>query len=383
MTEHDPKLFSPFRLRGVGARNRVVISPMCQYSADEGRVNDWHLVQLGRYALGGAGLVFAEATAVSRAGRITHGDLGIWSDEHIPGLRRLADFLRTQGAVAGIQLGHAGRKGSTQRPWHGGAPLEPNSSGSTGKEGAWPTVSASALPLRENAPAPEAMDAAALMTLKQDFVNATRRALSAGFQVIELHCAHGYLLHQFLSPLSNLREDRYGGELASRCLYPLEVVEALRAAIPEDKPLLVRISAVDALEDGWTLDDSLYFARELKARGVDLIDCSSGGLGGAATASGAPRGFGFQVPYAEAIRRQVDIPTMAVGLIIEAQQAETILRQGQADLVAIAREALNNPNWALHAEQALRSEAGFEKWPEQAGWWLANRARTLKKLAKF
>ncbi|MCL1484643.1 MAG: NADH:flavin oxidoreductase/NADH oxidase [Marinobacter sp.] len=281
--------------------------------------------------------------------------------------------------LAGIQLGHAGRKGSTQRPWHGSTPLDKDSSG---KESAWPTVSASALPLREDAPVPEALDAAALKSLKQAFVDATRRALSAGFEVIELHCAHGYLLHQFLSPLSNLREDCYGGELASRCRYPLEVVEALRESIPGDKPLLVRISAVDALEDGWTLEDSLYFAGELKARGVDLIDCSSGGLGGAATASGAPRGFGFQVPYAEAIRRQVDIPTMAVGLIVEARQAETILRRGQADLVAIAREALNNPNWALHAEQALRAEADFKQWPEQVGWWLANRARTLKKLAK-
>jgi len=380
MIDANPKLFSPFQLRSVKARNRVVISPMCQYSADDdGRVNDWHLVQLGRYALGGAGLVFAEATAVSREGRITHGDLGIWSDEHIPGLRRLAEFLRTHGAVAGIQLSHAGRKGSAQRPWHGGAPLDHDSSC---KEIAWPTVSASALPMRDDAPAPEALDTTAMQSLKQAFVAAAQRALDAGFDVIELHCAHGYLLHQFLSPLSNKREDCYGRNRESRCRYPLEVVEALRAAIPEDKPLLVRISAVDGLEDGWSLEDSLYFAGELKARGVDLIDCSSGGLGGAATASGVPRGFGFQVPYAETIRRQADIPTLAVGLIVEARQAEMILRRGQADLIAIAREALNNPNWALHAEQALRAEADFNQWPEQVGWWLANRARTLKKLTK-
>lgn len=380
MIDANPKLFSPFQLRSVKARNRVVISPMCQYSADDdGRVNDWHLVQLGRYALGGAGLVFAEATAVSREGRITHADLGIWSDEHIPGLRRLAEFLRTHGAVAGIQLSHAGRKGSAQRPWHGGAPLDQDSSC---KESAWPTVSASALPLRDDAPAPEALDTTAMQSLKQAFVAAAQRALDAGFDVIELHCAHGYLLHQFLSPLSNKREDCYGRNRESRCRYPLEVVEALRAAIPEDKPLLVRISAVDGLEDGWSLEDSLYFAGELKARGVDLIDCSSGGLGGAATASGVPRGFGFQVPYAETIRRQADIPTLAVGLIVEARQAEMILRRGQADLIAIAREALNNPNWALNAEQALRAEADFNQWPEQVGWWLANRARTLKKLTK-
>lgn len=380
MIDANPKLFSPFQLRSVKVRNRVVISPMCQYSADDdGRVNDWHLVQLGRYALGGAGLVFAEATAVSREGRITHGDLGIWSDEHIPGLRRLAEFLRTHGAVAGIQLSHAGRKGSAQRPWHGGAPLDHDSSC---KESAWPTVSASALPLRDDAPAPDALDTTAMQSLKQAFVAAAQRALDAGFDVIELHCAHGYLLHQFLSPLSNKREDCYGRNRESRCRYPLEVVEALRAAIPEDKPLLVRISAVDGLEDGWSLEDSLYFAGELKARGVDLIDCSSGGLGGAATASGVPRGFGFQVPYAETIRRQADIPTLAVGLIVEARQAEMILRRGQADLIAIAREALNNPNWALHAEQALRAEADFNQWPEQVGWWLANRARTLKKLTK-
>ncbi|PMR74776.1 NADH:flavin oxidoreductase/NADH oxidase [Billgrantia endophytica] len=379
MDSAGSRLFSPLRLRGLEIPNRVVISPMCQYSAEEGLVNDWHLVQLGRYALGGAGLVFTEASAVTRDGRITHGDLGIWSDEHIPGLRRLAQFLRQHGAVPAIQLGHAGRKGSTQRPWEGGAPLQADTSG----EAPWPTLSASPLPLSERAPSPTALSPTRLEVLKQAYVDAAGRALEAGFEVIELHCAHGYLLHQFLSPLSNQRKDQYGGDRSARCRYPLEVVDALRACIPEHLPLLVRISVVDALEGGWSLEDSIDFASHLKAAGVDLIDCSSGGLGGPATAAGVPRGYGFQVPFAEAVRREADIPTMAVGLIVDAKQAEAILQQAQADLIAIAREALFNPNWALHAEQALSPETGFSRWPQQVGWWLANRARILRKLGKL
>ena len=379
MQSSQPRLFTPFRLRGVALKNRVVISPMCQYSSADGFANDWHLVQLGRFALGGAGLIFTEAAAVSAEGRITHGDLGIWSDKHIPGLRRLSEFIKSQGAVPAIQLAHAGRKGSSQRPWHGGAALGEADEIERG-EAAWPTVAPSPLPVSENAPPPRELTEADLAGIKHEFQAAAARALQAGFDVIELHCAHGYLLHEFLSPLANARSDQYGGELANRCRFPLEVARLLRESWPQEKPMFVRISAVDGVDGGWTVDDSVYFADRLKALGIDVVDCSSGGLAGSATAARVPRGLGFQVGFAEAVRRRSDIATMAVGLILEPEQAETILENGQADLIAIAREALFNPNWTLHAEQQLRGEPVFDQWPEQAGWWLANRARTLAKL---
>lgn len=372
------QLFTPLRLRGIELRNRVVISPMCQYSAVEGMVNDWHLVQLGRYALGGAGMVFAEASAVTRDGRITHGDLGIWSDTHIPGLRRLATFLHQQGATPAIQLAHAGRKGSVQRPWEGGAPL--NLSQHAADEPPWPTVSAGDQPQDDQAPLPLALSVAEMEALKHRYVEAAQRAVEAGFEVIELHCGHGYLLHQFLSPLSNNRQDGYGGSLTNRCRYPLEIVAAIRKSLPENMPMLVRLSAVDGLPGGWELQDSLYLSQHLKEAGVDMVDCSSGGLTGSATANRMKRGYGFQVPFAATIRQTVGIPTMAVGFIVEAAQAEAIVQRGQADLVAIAREALVNPHWALHAEQQLDPQAGFERWPQQVRGWLANRARALKRL---
>lgn len=374
------QLFTPLRLGGVETPNRIVISPMCQYSAIEGMVNDWHLVQLGRYALGGAGMVFAEASAVTRDGRITHGDLGIWSDRHIPGLRRLATFLSQQGSIPAIQLAHAGRKGSAARPWEGGAPL--SASDYTPGEPPWPTVSSGDKPLADQDSPPSTLTIAEMKVLKSDYVKAAKRALSAGFKVIELHCGHGYLLHQFLSPLSNNRQDTYGGSLTNRCRYPLEIVDALRVILPEHTALLVRISAVDGQVDGWNLQDSIHFGCRLKEVGVDMIDCSSGGIAGSATTTGITRGYGFQVPFAEAIRQAVEIPTMAVGLIVEAVQAEEVLQRGQADLIAIAREALVNPHWALHAEQQLNPKAGFESWPQQVRSWLANRARTLQRLSK-
>jgi 2,4-dienoyl-CoA reductase-like NADH-dependent reductase (Old Yellow Enzyme family) len=379
MSNPAPHLFQSFRLRNVECRNRVVISPMCQYSARDGFVSDWHLVELGRYALGGAGMVFVEATAVEKRGRITHGDVGLWSDEHIPGLRRIADFLRAEGSVPGIQLGHAGRKGSAQRPWHGGGALGAVDREQRGEE-AWETVAPSALPVGENWHTPVALEAADLEDLKSAWRDAAERANEAGFDVIELHCAHGYLLHQFLSPISNTRTDGYGGSLEARCRFPLEVARVLRDTWPADKPMFVRVSAVDGVDGGLSLDDTLYFARALKALDIDLIDCSSGGIGGSATAARVPRGYGFQVPYAEAVRERVGIPTMAVGLIVDPAQAEAIVAKGQADLVAIAREALVDPNWPLHAEQALLGGATFERWPEQFDWWLTNRARTLEKL---
>ncbi len=373
-------LFSPFGLRSVTLKNRIVISPMCQYSAQDGRVSDWHLVHLGRFALGGAAMVMVEATAVEAQGRITYGDLGLWHDDQVPGLRRIADFLRAQGAVPAIQLAHAGRKASMQRPWHGNGPLDETDfrRGETG----WDIVAPSNVPVDQGWLAPAALEPADLERLKNSWRAAARRAHAAGFQVLELHAAHGYLLHEFLSPLSNRRSDAWGGDLDGRCRFPLEVAEALREVWPEDKPLLVRLSSVDGVDGGWTLEDTVHLAQALKVRGVDLIDCSSGGIAGSATAARVRRYPGFQVPFAETVRREAGIATMAVGLILDAEQAESVVREERADLVAIAREALFNPNWPLHAAQRLGAESGFDDWPVQAGWWLERRARGLAALGE-
>ncbi len=374
-----PLLFRPLSLRGVPLRNRIVISPMCQYSAVDGLASDWHLVHLGRFALGGAGTVFVEATAVHPRGRITHGDLGLWSDSQIPPLRRIARFLAEHGAVPAIQLAHAGRKASMQRPWHGNGPID--GTDRARGEDAWPVVAPSALPMDEGWLVPHELSPAEMAALREAWRQAAVRALESGFEIVELHAAHGYLLHEFLSPLSNRRTDAYGGDRAGRMRFPLEVAETLRAVWPQDRPVFVRVSAVDGIEGGWTLEDTVAFARELKARGVDLVDCSSGGLAGSATAARVPRGPGFQVPFAERIRREAELMTMAVGLIVEPQQAENILKKGQADLVAIGREALFDPNWPAHAELALgASRDPFASWPVQHGWWLERRERALRAL---
>ncbi|RUQ66383.1 NADH:flavin oxidoreductase/NADH oxidase [Azospirillum doebereinerae] len=371
-----PRLATPLALRSVTLRNPVVISPMCQYSAVDGMAGEWHRVHLGRFAMGGAGLVIVEATAVTEQGRITPGDLGLWDDRHVGPLRGIAAMLRELGAVPGIQLGHAGRKASTQRPWQGHGPL--GAEDAARGEPPWPVVSASPLPVADGWPTPHQLDRDGLAAIVEAWRTATLRALDAGFEVVELHCAHGYLLHQFLSPLSNTRSDGYGGDVAGRCRFPLEVARAVRGAWPDDKPMFVRISATDWIEGGWTLEDSVVFARDLKALGVDVIDCSSGGMVGvSATAAAVPRHPGFQVPFAETIRREAGIATMAVGLILDGPQAEAILRDGRADLVAIGREALVDPNWPLRARQQLTGDGDFDGWPEQAGWWLGRRARTL------
>jgi 2,4-dienoyl-CoA reductase-like NADH-dependent reductase (Old Yellow Enzyme family) len=374
-----PRLFTPIALRGVTLKNRIVISPMCQYSAVEGHANDWHLVHLGRFALGGAAMVFTEATAVEARGRITHGDLGLWSDAHIEGLRRLAAFLRGHGAVPAIQLAHAGRKASMQRPWHGNGPL--GAEDLARGDQPWEIVAPSALPLDEGWLVPHELTLDEIAALQRAWRAATRRAHEAGFEVLELHSAHGYLGHEFLSPLSNRRNDRYGGDLAGRMRFSLELAETVRAAWPADKPLFVRLSAVDGLEGGWTIEDTVVLAREVAARGVDVIDCSSGGLAGSATAARIKREPGFQVPYAERVRRDAGVKTMAVGLILEPDQAEAILQAGQADLIAIGRQALYDPSWALHAEAALGLQGEFESWPVQAGWWLERRRRTMARSA--
>lgn len=350
---------------------------MCQYSAVDGFANDWHLVHLGRFALGGAGIIFVEATSVSPEGRITHGCLGLWSDDHVSGLRRIADFIREHGAVPAIQLGHAGRKASSQRPWFGNGPLD-DSDFERG-DMPWEIIGPSPVALQAGWMVPRAIDRGDMDCLIAAWEAAARRAMLAGFEVIEIHAAHGYLLHSFLSPLSNRRDDEYGGSRKARARFPLELVAAVRAAWPRDRPLFVRISAVDGIEGGWTLEDTIWFAGRLKGLGVDVIDCSSGGIGGSSTVARIKREPGYQVPFAGSVRHRVGIPTMAVGLILDSSQAESILADGSADIVAVGRQALVEPNWPHHALDALEGDApvSYSAWPRQAGWWLVRRQRSM------
>jgi 2,4-dienoyl-CoA reductase-like NADH-dependent reductase (Old Yellow Enzyme family) len=376
----SPLLFEPIELRKVRARNRVVVSPMCQYSASEGMTGDWHFVHLGKFAQGGAGIVFVEATAVEARGRITHGDVGLWSDAHIPGLARIASFLREQGAVPAIQLAHAGRKASMARPWYGNGPLTGEDAARGDK--AWATVGPTDSPVAEGWQLPAPAGDAELAAIRDAFVAATRRAIAAGFEIVELHGAHGYLLHSFLSPISNRRTDRYGGSRENRMRFPLEVAREMRAAWPADKPLFLRCSSIDDAEGGWSLEDTLVFARELAKTGVDVIDCSSGGIAGSATAATKTllrRVPGFQLPFAERVRRDTGLKTMAVGLILTPRQAEDALQAGRADLIAVGREMLFNPNWPLHAALELGADPEFAAWPRQYGWWLTRREASLER----
>jgi 2,4-dienoyl-CoA reductase-like NADH-dependent reductase (Old Yellow Enzyme family) len=376
-----PLLFQPLELRGVRLRNRIVISPMCQYSAQDGQVTDWHFVHLGKFAQGGAGAVFVEATAVERRGRITHGDTGIWDDAHIAGLKRIAQFVKSQGAVPGLQLAHAGRKASMARPWHGNGPLTRADLERGDKP--WSIIAPTDQPIDPSWIAPRAFKEGDFQAVLAAYRNAVRRAVAAGFDLLELHAAHGYLLHSFLSPLSNTRKDDYGGSLANRMRFPLEVAAEVRKAWPASKPLFVRTSSIDDVEGGWSLEDTVLFSRELKKLGVDVVDCSSGGIQGSATAATrtlVKRVPGFQVPFAERVRSEAGMKTMAVGLILTPQQAEEVLAAGRADLVAIGREALFDPNWPLHAALALGVDPEFAQWPEQYGWWLTRRENLLKQL---
>ncbi|UJW86697.1 NADH:flavin oxidoreductase/NADH oxidase [Devosia sp. SL43] len=352
------KLFSPATLRGLTLRNRTVVAPMCQYSAKDGFANDWHLVHLGRFAIGGFGLVVLEATGVTAEGRISYGDLGLWKDEQIAPLARIVDFLHSQGAAAGIQLAHAGRKASTPVSWH--KDLSEAEKSTLGFEH-WTPVAPSAVPHTDTNPefqTPTALDAAGIRNVIDSFAAAAIRANQAGFDTVEIHAAHGYLLNQFLSPLANKRTDEYGGSRENRMRLVLEVTEAVRAVWPADKPLLARLSVTDWHPDGWQIEDSVALARELKARGVDAIDCSSGGFDGAVIKAVA----GYQVHLAKAVRDGADIPTMAVGLLGDAHQAETILVDGEADFIALARAALDDPNWAVHANHELGA-SNYDLWP--------------------
>lgn len=345
-------LFEPIKIADVEFRNRVFVSPMCQYSSQDGMPNDWHLVHLGSRAVGGAGMVMVEATAVTPEGRISPADSGIWSDAHAQAFERITRFISEQGSVPAIQLAHAGRKGSTDVPWRGGKAVDSDAGG-------WTPLAPSALAFAEDYPMPQAMSAAQLDQLVDDFVAAARRAGDAGFRCIELHMAHGYLLHEFLSPLSNRREDEYGGALDNRMRLPLRVARAVREVWPETLPLSVRISATDWIEGGWDLEQSLELSHHLKALGVNVIDCSSGGLLPSAV---IPVGPGYQTAFAEGVRREVGIATIAVGMITNPVQAEHILRTGQADAVMLARELLRDPYWPLRAARELHAEV---EWPVQ------------------
>ena len=338
------ELFSPIRFRGVTLANRVAVSPMCEYSYEDGFSNDWQLVHLGSRAVGGAGLVMTEATAVLPEGRITPGDVGIWKDEHIAPLKRVVDFIHAQGARAGVQLAHAGRKASMEIPWKPERVVPP-------VEGGWENVMApSAIAFKEDYAQPQAISEAEIARVVRAFAEAAVRAKKAGFDVVEVHSAHGYLLHEFLSPLSNQRTDKYGGAFENRTRLLLEVVDAVRGVLPEDAPVFVRLSATDWAEGGWDIDESVQLAKLLKEHGVDLVDTSSGG--NIATQK-IPVGPGYQVPFAERIRREAGIATGAVGMITEAKQAEAIIAEGKADIVLLAREMLRDPYWAVHAAKEL------------------------------
>ncbi|MFA7095313.1 MAG: NADH:flavin oxidoreductase/NADH oxidase [Gammaproteobacteria bacterium] len=345
-------LFSSFTLRSVTFKNRIFLAPMCQYSAENGVPNEWHLVHLGSRAVGGAALVMAEATAVVPEGRISPYDLGLWNDEQAQAFRPIVQFIKAHGAVPAIQLAHAGRKAATDAPWKGGRPLAT-------AQGGWQPVGPSAIPFAAGYPTPREMTAADMDHVKDAFAAAARRALAAGFEVVEVHMAHGYLLHEFLSPLSNKRSDEYGGTLENRMRFPLRVAQAVRDAWPDDLPVFVRISATDWVEGGWDLPQSIELAQRLKTLGIDLIDCSTGGN---VMHAEIPVGPGFQTPFATAIRQQAGIATGAVGLITEPTQAEQIVATGLADVVLLARELLRDPYWPLHAAEALGVDV---PWPLQ------------------
>ncbi len=346
VSEEMPSLFDPFTVKSITLRNRIGVSPMCQYSSTDGRMDDWHLVHLGARASGGAALVVAEASAVSPDGRITAGDAGIWSDDQVEPLARIGRFVRSQGAVLGIQIAHAGRKASDAIPWKGGGQIP------DGEPGGWPTLSASPIAFGSSLPkVPRAMSLGDIATVQGQFVQAAIRALTAGCEWLELHAAHGYLIHQFLSPLSNHRSDAYGGSFDNRIRFLLETTRAVRQVWPDRLPLTVRLSCTDWVDGGWDIDQCVEVSRRLKAEGVDLVDCSSGGL---VPGAKIPVGPGYQVPFAERIRREAAIGTIAVGMITEPAQADAIIRSEQADVVFLARAFLRDPDWALNAARQLR-----------------------------
>jgi 2,4-dienoyl-CoA reductase-like NADH-dependent reductase (Old Yellow Enzyme family) len=373
----QPLLFTPLRLRHLTLRNRVVVAPMHQYSAVQGFASDWHLMNAGRYAAGGAGLVILESTKIERRGCGTVGDLGLWDDAFVPQLARIVDFVHQCGAAAGIQLGHSGRKARIQRPWEGGRPLQRAEAEAAGIKDwdAWELVAPSALPADEGAPAPRALTREDIRAIAGAWGKAAARAHAAGFDVVEIHGAHGFLIHEFLSPLANQRTDEYGGSEEKRMRFALEVCECVRENWPAGKPLFLRLSAED--DAGWGPAQSVALAKLVRPKGVDVIDCSSGGILGKPPAGAAKPAYGYQVPYADKIKKESGIATMAVGLIVHADQAERILQEGRADLIALAREMLYNPNWAMDAAQKLGCDPKFLLVPPPCRYWLERRAATL------
>ena len=370
----SPVLFSPLTLRSVTLKNRVVVAPMHQYAAHEGFATDWHLVNAGRFAVGGCGLVMMESTKVERRGCGTVGDLGLWRDEFVPGLARCVAFIKAHGAVPAIQLGHSGRKARLTRPWEGQQPLTPDHPEMFDWDG-WELVAPSALAHSDKLPTPRAFRRDEIPTVVQHWGEAASRAHRAGFEVLEIHAAHGYLIHQFLSPVANRRNDDYGGSASGRMRFALEVAECVRANWPADKPLFMRLSCED--DAGWGPEQSVALARELSTKGVDVIDCSSGGMQERSPMEGTRASkYGYQVPYAEKIRAEAGMPTMAVGHIVHADQAEAILQAGRADLIALARELLYSPNWAMDAAQKLGTDPDFALVPPNYGFWLGKRARS-------
>jgi len=366
----DAMLFSPLRIRGITLRNRIVLSPMLQYSAVGGYVNDWHLMHYGKFAAGGAGLVFVESTKVDPRGCTTPRDLGLWKDEYIESLRRITDLIKRNGAVAGIQLGHSGRKARRSVPWEGRMPLDHCPGVDRGED--WELIAPSALAHSDKSAVPRAMTHADIRAAVVAWGQAARRADQAGFDVVEVHGAHGYLVHQFLSPAANLRTDEYGGSAENRMRFAVEVMREVRRFWPAHKPLFFRASAVD--ETGWAIEDSIALARALKDAGADVIDCSAGGMSDYVASESTPH-YGYQVEHARRIRAGAGIMTMAVGMIIHADQAEDILSAGSADLVAIGREFLHNPNWPIDAAQKLGIAAPFAHASQVYGYWLEKRAR--------
>lgn len=364
----DSQLFSPLQIRGVVLKNRIVVSPMLQYCANNGHVNDWHLMHYGKFAAGGAGLVFVESTKVDPRGCSTPRDLGLWKDDFIAPLKRITDLIKSNGAVAGIQLGHSGRKARRSVPWEGRVPIANCPGVDHGEE--WELIAPSAIAFSSKYAIPRAMTHDDIQEAIRMWGQAARRANEAGFDVLELHGAHGYLIHQFLSPAANQRNDEYGGSPEKRMRFAIEVVHEVRKFWPEEKPLFLRASAVD--EAGWTIEDSVTVASTLKKHGIDVIDCSAGGMSDSGPA--APPSYGYQVPYAQRIRTDASIKTMAVGMIIHADQAEEIIRSGSADLTALGREFLHNPNWPIDAAQKLGVESPFANVGHSLGYWLGKRA---------
>ena len=371
------KLLSPFTLRGVTLPNRMVVSPMQMYkSGPDGLSTDWHLVHLGKYANAGFGTIFTEVLCVEPRGRSTYSDAGIWDDAHVKPLKRIADFIREQGSVPAAQIGHCGPKGSRQRPYEGLQPLSDE-----GSEAPWQVVASTAEPSAPGYQTPHALSIDEIQEIVATFGEGARRCDEAGFDVLDVHAAHGYLIHSFLSPLGNKRTDAYGGDQAGRMRFALDIADALRRNWPDEKPILYRLSCIDRMEGGLEVEDTVALARELQARGIDAIDCSSGGIKGPnslfSLATKAPPTQGFQVPLSDAVKHGSEMPTMAVGMIMDPEYAEQILQDDKADLIAVGRQALFNPHWALHAARALNEGQTFDDWPPNMGWWLEVRQRML------